>query len=388
MHKPSTPLLSILSTTIVLLSIPTMANETFDDLVIPSKSSFWSIPLDAQSTKWADIKGKNISLAPQMTVLLNDKEANKAIKSNHKKELVVKAMTNSKDIGLYLEWSDESLNQATTKETKSFGDSVAIEIPLKFGKGERLPYIGMGDEKAYVEVDMARSAEGKVIKSHFVGAGFGSLTRRQATNHDMSLTYDSNKKLWRAVIIRPIMNEKNREIEGLLPIAFALWNGANNERGGNKYLSGWHFIKLEKYKVSEQYQNEMSFGYGAKTIGDIELGKQIFNSTCIGCHRSNDMKIAPEGLAPNLMGIGSIASFSYLRDSIVDPNQVVIRQLNINRHYNKSEKPDQFKAYPNNDAFMWYTKDEKGNKVSKMPSFQGLPPESINNLVAYLKSLK
>jgi complex iron-sulfur molybdoenzyme family reductase subunit gamma len=91
-------------------------------------------------------------------------------------------------------------------------------------------------------------------------------------------------------------------------------------------------------------------------------------------------------VAPNLSNIGVIANAVYLKESIVNPNDVVIKNLNINRHYNKSAKPDKFRAYPNNDTYQWYIV-VNGKKQSKMPPYGHLSEQDIKDLVSFLKTL-
>ncbi len=93
-----------------------------------------------------------------------------------------------------------------------------------------------------------------------------------------------------------------------------------------------------------------------------------------------------EGLAPNLSDIGGIANAIYLKESILNPNDVIIRNLNINRHYNKSAKPDKFRAYPNNDMYKWYI-EINGKKQSKMPPYAHLSEQDVKDIIAFLKTL-
>jgi complex iron-sulfur molybdoenzyme family reductase subunit gamma len=89
-----------------------------------------------------------------------------------------------------------------------------------------------------------------------------------------------------------------------------------------------------------------------------------------------------------LSQVGKIATYGYLRDSILKPNEVVVRNLNQNRHYMKTEANNGQRGYPNNAGMMWYIKDEKGDVLSKMPSFDYLAPEDVANLLAFLKAVE
>ena len=93
------------------------------------------------------------------------------------------------------------------------------------------------------------------------------------------------------------------------------------------------------------------------------------------------------GLAPDLSELGSQASASYIRDSIKEPSQVVVRSPNANRHYAKGGERDHRGGYPINEMYRWYTVAEDGSLVSKMPQYGHLSDEDIADIVAYLKSL-
>jgi len=52
---------------------------------------------------------------------------------------------------------------------------------------------------------------------------------------------------WRVVISIPREQDLFTFEEGLvLPIAFAAWDGSNQERDGEKAVSTWYFLALEK----------------------------------------------------------------------------------------------------------------------------------------------
>ena len=112
----------------------------------------------------------------------------------------------------------------------------------------------------------------------------------------------------------------------------------------------------------------------------------FFSTICIACHRTNDLQVALPGMAPDLSDAGVYSTPAYLRDSIKNPNEVVVVQLNPNRHYQKSAEPDRFGAYPNNPTLTWYAVDGAGKKISKMPPMPQLTDDDIKNVVAYLRS--
>ncbi|WP_457626598.1 ethylbenzene dehydrogenase-related protein [Persephonella sp.] len=345
------------------------------------------IPADPDAYLWKTVRGKKVFLYPQISVRLNDRQANRLIPKKKLVEAMVKVAYNNDSIAVYIRWKDETPSIQTVYDTNRFADGVSIEFPNKFGKGITLPYVGMGDENHPVTVYLQKVVEGKDYQKVFVSEGFGSLTETDEPAQ-IEMKYNEKTKEWTAVFKRPLKTENSNLKAGLVPVAFAVWDGNKFERDGNKSLSRWKFIKLGKYKIDEDYLKYVSWGYPADKVGDPEKGKKIaLQNGCAACHRFDDQLTAPEGMAPNLSDIGGIANPVYLKESVVNPNDVVIRNLNPNRHYNKHAKPDRFKAYPNNDMYQWYI-EVNGKKQSKMPPFSHLSEQDLKDLIAYLSTLR
>ena len=74
-------------------------------------------------------------------------------------------------------------------------------------------------------------------------------------------------------------------------------------------------------------------------------------------------------------------------DSIMQPSQIIVPVLNLNRHYAKGKPQDAHGAYPNDDTYQWFSTGADGQRVSRMPSFAGFSPQQIADLVAYLQTL-
>jgi len=385
---------ALLSTAILGVGLTASAQEGNGFMkyeVIEGKFVSGELPLNPTDSAWKGAKEQKVYLYPQISVRLNDKKANEAIPKKEKVEAKVKVIYNDKNIAVMVSWKDDTPSIQPVYDTNKFADAVSIEFPNKFGAGITLPYIGMGDENHPVSVYLKKVVAGREYQKSFVSKGFGSLTEIQEKGVKVNMKYNNGQ--WTAIFVRPLQTENSNLKAGLVPIGFAIWDGNKYERDGNKSLSRWKFIRLDKYQLDNKYLQYVSWGMPyadwpekGQDIGDPAKGKQLFQTNCAACHRAGDIAVAPEGLAPNLSDIGGIANAIYLKESIVNPNDVVIRNLNPNRHYNKSAQPDKFRAYPNNDMFTWYI-NVNGKKQSKMPPFSHLKEQDINDLVAFLKTL-
>ncbi len=368
-----------------------MADEQafFKYEVIEAKKVNKDLTANVYDNIWNSVKGKYVYLYPQISVRLNDKEANSLIPKKELKRALVKVAYNNDEIAVFVQWKDITPSTQAKYDTDSYADGVSIEFPNKFGRGITLPYIGMGDTNHPVTVYLQKSVAGRDYQKVFVSEGFGSLTEIKENGTDIQIRYNKKNHLWTAVFVRPLKTENSNLKAGLVPIGFAIWDGKFDERDGNKSLSRWKFIRLKDYPLDKEYLAYVSWGVPYTKLGDPKRGKQLtIQNGCAGCHRYDDQQTAPIGMAPNLSDIGGIANAVYLRESIVNPNDVVIRNLNPNRHYNKFAKPDKFKAYPNNDMYTWYVVNPDGTISSKMPPFSHLPEKDIKDIVAYLKTLR
>ena len=357
----------------------------FESEAVGAKSTVGSIPLSGTAAFWAAPKASEFRAFPQRTVRLNDANANAGMDGASPINFKVKVATTSTELGVWVEWKDSTRTTVDPLETNAFGDSSAIQFPEKFGKGIRLPHVGMGDEKSQVRVYMQRAAQDATLANEYVGRGFGSLTRTSKAVARMKMEFDEKASVWRAVFARPLSVSGTQSLKaGLVPIAFAFWDGAGKQRGGNKFLSNWKFLRVVP-AVEKSYLKEASFGFNPGDLGSVEQGKAKAAQLCAGCHWVGESASAPAGMAPDLRGIGGYANASYIRDSIMDPGAVVVRNLQLNRHYNKAADPDENRAYPNNEMYQWYIDLGNGNKMSKMPNLN-LPPQDVADLVAYLKT--
>lgn len=373
---------------VVLVSSDAVANEQFlANETLEVKQVSGAVPLTVDDKAWAAQPVMAVTVHGQRTIKLNDLNANAHAVKRKPWTIQVKAVHNGKDLALLLEWADGTRDLFRTDETDSFGDSVAVEFPVQFGAGHRLPYVGMGDDAYPVYLYMHRATDkpNVVLTREMVAAGFASSTRADVGNVKGTMVFDGKAKVWRALFVRPLEVNGQSLKAGLVPFALAAWDGGRNERGGNKALSRWHYLRMGGFAVDATYVTEQSWGYKAQV--DLAKGKALVEGVCVACHRVGEKKNALEMFAPDLTHVGVISTPTYLRDSIMEPSQVIVPSFNFNRHYARYGTPDAYGAYPNNESFKWYSMDTNGKKLSKMPPFAHLTPEDVANIVGYLQSM-
>lgn len=186
--------------------------------------------------------------------------------------LVVRSVHNGTDIVFLLEWQDNTKNDRLTPGT--FRDGVAIGLPLGdapafFCMGQLDHYINIWHWKADWQSDIdrraARSAEKKeggvrtfeVIPRRLssvedlIGGGFSTLTtkEKQGRVQGKALWKDG---VWHVMMQRPLSSEEQENEAKLVPgrvqtVSFAVWNGENKERNGQKAVAPWFQLVIDPF---------------------------------------------------------------------------------------------------------------------------------------------
>jgi complex iron-sulfur molybdoenzyme family reductase subunit gamma len=221
-------------------------------------------------------------------------------------------------------------------------------------------------------------------KKVFISEGFKTMMEIKETNSTfgMGMAYDSAG--WTAVFSRLLTGEyADFNATGVIPVAFAVWDGAKMGRADIKNLSSWIAVNLKGRKGDKALVKELT----TKPKGDAAAGKVLVESQCSSCHRLNAENSAVSYKAPDLSNVGGYATVAYLRESIIDPSAVIVPEYNRSMH----------KKYP------WYSIEGNGTRVSIMPPMQGgsrdenstqdtnitkSSRKDIDNIVAYLSTLK
>jgi DMSO reductase family type II enzyme heme b subunit len=336
---------------------------------------------------WSSAAPRGVVLEPQRTIRLHDRRANEALERAAPRRAQVRAATDGADLAVLVEWSDADEDRAATGETDAFGDAVALQLPLRFGPGVRLPYVGMGDDALPVAIHLQRAGPKGTLAREGTASGFGTLARADVGGARTAMAHDRAAGTWRAVFVRPLAGGGLDLRRGLVPFALAIWEGAAGERGGNKALSPWKLLRLPSFPVDPAYAAELAWGRRPGELGDPARGKALVQGMCSACHAIGAVRVARPGLAPDLSAIGAIAAPAYLRQSIVEPSAVIVPGPSPAQHQDRTKRPGAAGPYPADPAFAWWTRDAAGRKVSRMPAYAGLPEQDVLAMVAYLATL-
>ncbi len=188
------------------------------------------------------------------------------------KALTVRSVHNGTDIAFLLEWQDNTKNDRLTPGT--FRDGVAIGLPLGdapafFCMGQLDHYINIWHWKADWQSDIDRRAARAAEKQggdsgprkfeviprrvssveDLIGGGFSTLTTKEKQGRIQGkATWKDG--VWRVVMRRPLSTEEQENEAKLVPgriqtVSFAVWNGENKERNGQKAVAPWFQLLID-----------------------------------------------------------------------------------------------------------------------------------------------
>jgi len=151
--------------------------------------------------------------------------------------LTAQAVRSGDRLYVKLAWSDRTANTAI-KDTAQFVDGAAVQFPVN---GKASTTLFMGDPKNAVNVWHWR-ADGRT--ENLVARGFGTATR--VPFEGLSGAAVRTESGWEVVFTRPLRVKPDEGVSlrgrSSIPVAFAVWDGANQERDGLKAvtLEWWH----------------------------------------------------------------------------------------------------------------------------------------------------
>lgn len=214
-------------------------------------------PLDAS---WRKVKPVELPVQ-RLWTWINGKKTIESIQ--------VRAIYNDRQIALLVEWDDLILNSRLSIE--DFSDAIAVQFPLP-GSEEGKAFFGMGDHKRpvniwYWKADSEVAERRDVKRDVFVHPFSIELVRRTSPVEDLiaskpgALTSLPEQLVegkgiwadgkWHVVFRRTLgTNNPNNNVEfrigGSYPIAFAVWDGAFDDRDGRKTLTPWQVMEIKK----------------------------------------------------------------------------------------------------------------------------------------------
>lgn len=271
------PLIGIL---IVLCASVSFSREQFI-----SSSMVVDVSFDPNDKAWLEVKPSRIQLAPQK--LLGQPQGGGAITF-----VELQCLLTEDSIFFRLRWQDKTKN-TYLEVGNNFIDACGLQFPVN---GTDFPSLLMGEKGKPVNIwrwnagtreserspkyhtgfrDPKAIDESAIFPARtedLIAEGFGTLTRREEQTIQANGNWESG--YWTVVFKRKLAVQGGTEFKRgmVMPIALAVWDGANSDRDGAKSFSVWHSLLLES-------------SVSAESEDPVKRGQHVFNRySCATCH--------------------------------------------------------------------------------------------------------
>ncbi len=245
---------------LVGFGVPLVSSE---GMIIRARLIEGELPTGPEDAAWAKVAPMTLPLSGQVITRPVWPEPTA-------RALTVRSLHNGIEIAFLLEWQDNTKNDRLTPGT--FRDGVAIGLPLGdapafFCMGQLDHYINIWHWKADWQSDIDRRAAKTSEKARdgvrtfeviprrvssvedLIGGGFSTLTTKEKQGRVQGKAVWKDG-VWSVVMRRPLVSEEQENEAKLIPgrvqtVSFAVWNGENKERNGQKAVAPWFQLVID-----------------------------------------------------------------------------------------------------------------------------------------------
>ena len=199
--------------------------------------------LEVDGAAWAGLDAIGIDLVPAPVVLAASVSSQMALSQAHGKVRRVEARLahNGETLSVRLSWLDAQRDDRI-EDLDRFADGAAVMFPLL----EDANPVTMGDAQQPVNAWLWKAEREEPFD--VIARGYSTSQRRPARSSQLAASARYRDGEWHIVFQRPLeagSGEFARFAPGqLVKIAFAIWEGSNSERAGQKAISG-AFVEFE-----------------------------------------------------------------------------------------------------------------------------------------------
>ncbi len=193
--------------------------------------------LEVDGAAWGGLRAIAIDLVPAPVTLAASVSGQMALSQNHGKVRRVEARLahNGETLSVRLSWRDDQKDDRI-EDLDRFADGAAVMFPLL----EDANPITMGDERHPVNAWLWKADRDEPFD--VIARGYSTSQRRPAKSSQLAASAIHRDGEWHLVFQRPLQAASG-EFVRFAPgqpakIAFAIWEGSNAERAGQKAISG------------------------------------------------------------------------------------------------------------------------------------------------------
>jgi len=199
--------------------------------------------LSVDASTWRALESNDVDLVPSPVAMTAAVSPQTALSKDHGKIRRVQARLahNGETLNVRLAWKDPDKDDRID-DLDRFADAAAAMFPLL----EDANPLTMGDESRPVNAWFWKADQPEPFD--VIARGYATSQRRPAATSGLAARASHGNGEWTVVFQRPLQ-AGDAEVAGFEPgasakIAFAVWEGSNAERGGQKSMSGV-FLPLE-----------------------------------------------------------------------------------------------------------------------------------------------
>jgi len=195
--------------------------------------------LDPRSPFWQHAEAHEVPMCQTPIAMVQHLSPFMALSEAHGKidKLTFRMTHNRNTVNVWLTWADASRDDRI-KDLNQFVDAVAVMFPMT----EDAPAATMGNADNPVNAWLWRAD--KAVPYDVLAYGFGTSRRRDGRTLGLNVQSHYEDGRWLVVFQRKLRRSHSDSPQvsfksnGLCGIAFAVWDGANNDRSAQKSYSG------------------------------------------------------------------------------------------------------------------------------------------------------
>ncbi len=191
----------------------------------------------ATASSWSGLTGENVTLFPSPVGMAVAVSPHMATRVDHGKvgALDARAVHDGETLSIRLAWSDPTRDDEMV-DLDRFVDAAAVMFPL----GDDAEPLTMGDEARPVNAWLWKADQSEPYD--VLARGYSTSERRAASLSGLSVSASYEDGVWAVVFQRPLGVAGGAHSVfrpgSTAKISFAVWDGNNAERAGQKAVSG------------------------------------------------------------------------------------------------------------------------------------------------------
>ncbi|EMA12379.1 ethylbenzene dehydrogenase-related protein [Haloarcula marismortui] len=260
-HRRTLTLTAVLSALIVVSTVAAPMVSARPAHEIPVSEVSTADLAEPNADGWEEVPASDVPLASAPSSVPNADETSV-------ETVDVQAARTDERLYVRLEWHDATRDM-NANAAREFADAVAVQFPANTSSR---PPIAMGGPDNRVNVWYWSGATGT---QELLAGGAGSTTpfENPTVRTNASYTGTGGNATWTVVYSRqldaPSENRTDLRTDGDLDVAFAVWNGSNGERSGQKAVSEWHYYPFSGGPQGPPYETLLWTVAGIAIVGVV-----------------------------------------------------------------------------------------------------------------------